>query len=206
MALTIFYTANLRGDLALLPRLYTFLRQLQRQHTGRAVLLDAGAACDEAAWHCAATGGRSALLVLDAMGYDAANVCGFLSSEGRARLAGNLMRMMILCEGETWARDDVVVTTTDQPAPQPHALHIVLNSHPTLRMEHNRLYLASVQAGQVGIVQVGDAADNGRLTILHQEIAAMPASALPDPTIAGTVDFVLDEARYYRRRGDQPSS
>ena len=87
--LTILYTANLRGNLDLMPRLHTFLRRVRQDFNGRVLKLDAGNACDSTVWHCAATGGRSALLVLDAMGFTAANVSGVLSAEGRARLAAN---------------------------------------------------------------------------------------------------------------------
>ena len=64
--LNFLYTSHLRGDLDLLPRLYTFLAGLQRRRAGRTLKVDAGYACDVSAWHCAQTGGRSALLVLDA--------------------------------------------------------------------------------------------------------------------------------------------
>ena len=44
--LILFYTYRLRGNLALLPRLYTFLRRLRGQYAadGRALLLDLGEA------------------------------------------------------------------------------------------------------------------------------------------------------------------
>ncbi len=95
MNLSILYTANIRGDLALLPRLYTFLKSLQadlRQFAPedesevmlcavqprpvQTLLLDLGDSCAPDVWHCAATGGRSTLIALDAMGYHAANVTG----------------------------------------------------------------------------------------------------------------------------------
>lgn len=200
--LTVLYTANIRGDLDLLPRLYTFLHQLRRQHAGPVLLLDAGGACADSAWHCAQTGGRSVLLVLDAMGYDAANVCDFLTEEGRERLSANLMKLAVLCAGDSWFRDGVAVTTGAAPS-APYELHIWLAGSESVWMEQRTLHLSSLTAGQVGLIQVGGTGQNGGLTIVYQEILAVPSATLPDPTISATVDFVRSEARYYQtRRGD----
>ena len=111
--LTLFYTANVRGQLDLLPRLHTFLRQLKAQPVDdeftvmlcaveplqrQFLLLDLGAACADDVWHCAVTGGRSALIVMDAMGYQAANVSGYLTAEARTRLEANLLQLALLDE------------------------------------------------------------------------------------------------------------
>src|SRR5690349_16457301 len=66
--LPIIYTYQLRGDLAWLPRLYTFIRQLaqdiEQEYGTKPLLLDLGEACVPESWHCAATDGRSMLLAL----------------------------------------------------------------------------------------------------------------------------------------------
>ena len=203
MHLTILYTANLRGDLALLPRLHTFLRQLRERYAGvgRVLLLDAGNACENAVWHCDVTGGRSALLVLDAMGYQAANVAGFLTDAGREKLAENLLALALVDEAKSWVQDGVVVTATNDTPDQDHDLCILLEPGDVTALAGNRLSLTDVQAGQVGMVQIGAKDGNGTLALQHAEIISMPANTPPDPTIAGTVDFVLEEARYYSRRG-----
>ena len=203
MHLTILYTANLRGDLALLPRLHTFLRQLREQvaGAGRVLLLDAGNACDSAVWHCDVTGGRSAVLVLDAMGYQAANVAGFLTEAGREKLAENLLALALVDEAKSWTQDGVVVTATNDTPDHDHDLCILLEPGEATRLDGRWLSLADVKAGQVGVVQIGPKDGNGTLSIQHSEIMTIPANMPPDPTIAGTVDFVLEEARYYSRRG-----
>jgi hypothetical protein len=198
--LTIIYTANLRGNLNLLPRLYTLMRQLS--YPGRVMRLDAGAACADTIWHCQVTGGRSTLLVLDAMGYDAANVTGYLTLTGRERITANLLNMRLLDETTSWHENGIAVTAGSIPD-GPHDLHVVLAAHPTTTLDGKTLYLASVDAGQVGIAQVDRAEGNGRLTLQLHEIRTMPATTLPDPTIAATVEFVLSEARYTQRRGPQ---
>lgn len=198
MQLNLLYTANLRGNIALLPRMYTFLRGLQ-QASGRTLLLDAGNACADEIWHCQLTGGRSMLLVMDAMGYQAVNIGSFLTAASRAKLVQNRMAMALLAAGDVWEQEGVLVTVEDQAVAQPHQLHIILSGTAQTAMAHHQLQLAAVEEGQVGIVQIGSAGDNGRLTITAAEVRTMPASTLPDPTITATVDFVLSEARYYGR-------
>jgi hypothetical protein len=74
-ALTVLYTARLRGEIERLPWLYTFLRDLRARAEGAAVLLlDLGDSCAPGVWHCEVTGGRSMWVALDGMGYHAANV------------------------------------------------------------------------------------------------------------------------------------
>lgn len=202
--LTVLHTANLRGDLVLLPRLYTFLRRLRQEAGGRALLLDAGNACADETWHCAATGGRSALLVLDAMGYQAANVTGFLTEAGRQKLAENLLGMALVDETQAWETGGILVTAREE-SQSPHEICIVLRTGDSTRLDHNWLSLADVQAGQVGVTQIGSA-ENGELAIQRHEILTVPPTTPPDPTIAATVDFVLSEARYYQKqRGNNKS-
>ncbi len=68
--LTLLYTANLRGDVALLPRLFSLIRREQRAADAPALLIDLGDTCAVESWLCRATMGRAPVLVLDSMGYD----------------------------------------------------------------------------------------------------------------------------------------
>ena len=197
--LNFLYTSHLRGDLEWMPRLYTYLAGLQREYAGRTLKLDAGFACDHSAWHCAQTGGRSALLVLDAMGYAAANAHDFLTNEGREKLSANLMKMAALGAGDVWMQDGIAITTSDEPLPGDYDLHIALYCGEKTYLDGRTLHLAAVQPREVGVVQLGPSANNGRLRIVEQKVMTMAAYTLPDPTIAATVDFVLSEARYYGR-------
>lgn len=205
MHLTILYTANIRGDLDLLPRLYTFITRLRQRVEGRVLLLDAGNACTHEIWHCEVTGGRSTLLVLDAMGYHAANVNGFLNSAGREKLAENLLKLALVDDADGWSEDGVLVTANDHAPTQAHDLHIILAPGESTVLERKTLYLATVEQGEVGRVQVSSVDGNGRLAITQQAVETLPSGTPPEPTIAATVDFVLSEARYYQgRRGDSP--
>src|SRR5689334_10902814 len=115
-SLTILYTANIRGDLELLPRLYTLIRQLKAQPivdedevmlcaieplARRTLLLDLGNSCAPDVWHCVETEGRSTLLVMDAMGYHATNVSGILTRESRAKLDANFLKIALVDESHT---------------------------------------------------------------------------------------------------------
>ncbi len=189
MTLRILYTGNLHGDLALLPRLYTFIRSLGKVD----LLLDTGNACDNSLWHCAVTGGRSTLHVLDAMGYHAANVEGYLTPEARAKLAKQALGVHLIDSGESWGQAGAYITT-GPVEDDAHDLHIVLAPADSTQMQGRSLSLAALDAGQVGRVILDD------LSIVEQQVLDLPPGTLPDPTIAATVEFVLDEARYTQRR------
>ncbi len=120
--LTILYTYSLRGNLDVLPRLYSFLRQLEAhyreavvqvcsldpaQAPGSVLLLDLGDSCAAEVWHCAVSGGRSTLVVLDGMGYDAARVED--APAKRAKLGGGVQ--IALVDGDNPHEiEDVVIT------------------------------------------------------------------------------------------------
>ncbi|MBZ0290575.1 MAG: hypothetical protein K8I30_23325 [Anaerolineae bacterium] len=224
MSLSIFYTANIRGDLALLPPLFTFLKSLRNDLArfapededevmlcmvqpppARILLLDLGDSCAAEVWHCAATGGRSTLVALNAMGYHAANVSGILSPESRARLAENMMEMALVDVDYPW-EDQGVVLSIFPPSLRPSAdtlaglskLHISLTADTTTRLVGHLLYLARVEAGQIGTAYIGGTDSEPQL--LADAIFDLPANTPPDPTISGTVDFVTSEARFFAKR------
>ncbi len=213
--LTIFYTANVRGQLDLLPRLQTVLRQLKAQPVDdestvmlcavepvqrQFLLLDLGAACADDVWHCAITGGRSALIVMDAMGYQAANVSDYLTPEGRTRLDANLLQLVLVDATQDWQTGPITVTAkTTSVAPPAHLTICAVPGERTVL--HGRvLRLRAVSSGQVGIVHINSADGNGTLAITGQTILDLPVQTLPDPTITATVDFVLSEARLFQNK------
>lgn len=214
--LTILYTTQIRGELDLLPRLHTFLRQLKAQPLvdeddvmlcalqppppRRFVLLDLGASCDDAAWHCAVTGGRSTLIVLDAMGYLAANVSGFLTEEGRARLDTHLLSIALVDEQSAWADDELRITCQADASAADRLLHICLTPAANTRLDGRTLHLAVVEQGQVGMAHIDSVNGNGKLALRGSGWLPLPPRTTPDPTIAATVDFVLNEARLFQRK------
>ncbi len=194
MEASLIYTYNIRGDLALLPRLYTFIRGLRLPGS---LLVDLGKSCDAEAWHCAITQGRSVLFALDAMNYHAANVQGVLTAASRQKLAESAM-LALVDDSHPHQHADLSFTTRLHSASptadgNPHLTINLTPAHST-HIEASVLHLAPVECGQVGFVRWhGD-------TLLEHGIHTMPAKTPPDATIAGAVDFVIAEARYYQDR------
>jgi len=239
--ITILYTYGLRGDLALLPRLFSFIRQLRAHFSAepvklceddpapaisRILLLDLGESCSPDVWHCAVTGGRSALVALDGMGYDAANVSGLAAPDLREKLGENV-RLALVDEEHDWTWEGVRVAVsapyppealTPTPLPEGEGLTaisqaflplplrergsegegvtILLTPADATYIDADGLHLRRVQSGQIGMAQIAPRP----LILLGQDVFDLPAAAQPDPTIAGIVDFILSEARYTQKR------
>jgi hypothetical protein len=160
----------------------------------RLLLLDAGNACSPEVWHCEATEGRSMLMVMDAMGYEAVNVEGYLSETGRARLPDLTNLGLIDREHPLWISADHIGVIHSGPPPLTYIAPRLL-----IRLETSPGFpatLAMLQQGQIGLMRFGgDIPPEQRLQIFD-----LPPGTLPDPTIAATVDFVLSEARQYQRK------
>ncbi len=212
--LTIIYTHNLRGDLDVLPRLYNFQRQLKAlyaedvvqvcaddpaQAPGRVLLLDLGESCADDVWHCTVTNGRSTLVALDGMGYDAARVSD--AAALRAKM-GDGVRMALVDETHPHTIEDVVIAATEHEEgleTHSYSLHILMGAAETTRLEGEQLSLAGLNGSQqVGVARLTQIV--GRWTLTAYEIHNLPRRTLPDPTIAASVDFVISEARYAQKR------
>jgi hypothetical protein len=202
--LTILYTGGLRGNLNGLPRYAPLLRARRTHATGRVLLLDTGDACAPTSEPCAITNGRAAPIVLDAMGYHAANVTGYLDDKARTRLQHNYLNIALVSPGYPYIEQGIAYAAVP-PEAIPHQLHIALdnvNGQATLsdKPTLNRIYtlwLASVQAWQAGEAVI--TWDGDIPTIARSIIHDIPRQTRPDATIAGTVDFVMDEVRYLKR-------
>lgn len=200
--ITLLYTANMRGDIALLPRLYTFIKRLRMIDSRMSALIDLGDVCAPDVWHCEATGGRSMLVAMDAMGYTALNA-EQLSAENRAKLDGQVMSALIDAE-HTHVQGDMLFAL--EPTEGDGHLCIVMRPDASNTLQAGSfktpgrtLHIAGIRAGQVGIVRLS--VNSGETPLLRAfEMRQMPPDTPPDPTITGVVDFVLNEARYYQRK------
>ena len=225
MNLTILYTANIQGDLALLPPLYTFLKSLVHDLVRFApededdvmvcavqpppiqtLLLDLGGSCAPDVWHCTATGGRSTLIALDAMGYHAANVSDILNEEGRGKLADNPMGVALVDERHPHQDGGIRFSSIPDSATPfdqfergvvNYDLQIVLAPAESTHLAGKTLYLAEVEKGHVGTAHISMGAYPH---LLANAVFDLPANTPPDPTIAGTVDFITNEARLFARK------
>lgn len=202
--ITVLYTYNLGGALERFPRVATALRRLRGEAEGQTLLLDAGNACDPSAEPCALTDGRAAPILLDAMGYDAANVSGYLTDAGRAALRQNYLNVALVDEPHPYISGEGLAFASVPPAAQPHRLHIAmevgtatgLSDGPTL----NRIYtltLGALDTWAIGRAVVEFDGDATRL--LRDEMIPVALTTRPDATIAGAVDFVRDEVRLLKK-------
>ena len=210
--LTVLYTHNLRGDLDVLPRLYAFLRQLKAYYSseevvqvcaldpaqppGRTLLLDLGENCVPDVWHCQVSDGRSTLVVLDGMGYEAARVD---DAAGKAAKMGAGVRMALVDEAHPFALEDALIMARIPLESSPNLLKICLFPAEKTHFDDNTLFLAKLSGSQqVGAAQLTHLI--GGWTLTAHEIHDLPRRTLPDPTIAAAVEFVVSEAKYAQKR------
>lgn len=201
LSLTLLYSEGIAGDLALLPRLHTFLQELKADRRRPALLLDLGQSCADERWHCRETGGRSTLIALDGMGYHAANVAGTLDEGKREALAAQVT-MGLVDGGRDWLYPmppgrDPSIRATLRPRDESAGLQIVLTADHRTRVEGNTLRLRTVGAGQVGEAAVDL---RGAPALLGARVHEMPLATPPNPSIAGMVDFIEAEARLLAKK------
>ena len=200
LSLSLLYSANLRGDIALLPQLFTFMQRLKPEE-GPCLILDLGNACDDAAPHCRQTGGRSMLIALDGMGYHAANIAGALDARNR-KLVDKQVTMALVDDANDWRYrlpplEDTGIWLTLKPNSRSARLQICLGPDERTRLDGNVLFLRDVCAGQVGTVSV-DLRRSPRVT--DSAIHDLPPDTPPNPSIAGAIEFIESEARLFHSR------
>lgn len=210
--LTLLYTHNLRGDLNLLPNLHTFIKQLKQLRVEddeddvmlcavqppvrKSLLMDMGNSCSANQWHCNVTGGRSALIVMDAMGYAAAHVTGQLAPGSRERM-GDLVTMALVDIDHVWEQDGILASPTLRGGTGA-SLQIVMQPGSAPSLTGRVFTPMTLKAGEVGVAHIAFPLNQPQL--MAHSVFPLPPNTPPDPTIAGTVEFVLDEARYFQKR------
>jgi hypothetical protein len=188
--MNILYTYQLNGNLAYLPRLFTYLREISAQFTQKPLLLDLGASCTPDVWHCDITEGRSTLIVLDAMGYDAVNVANLLTPASYAKIKDQLVVALV---DDTPQRVKNTIFATKPASLSDDNIKICLTPADRTYWDAGWLHLGKIANDAVGIVQLdGD--------IIRHRVANIPLNTTPNPTISGVVDFVLAEAGLYRKK------
>lgn len=198
---TLLYTANLAGDLRLLPRLFTLIQRERRAAEGPVFLLDLGDTCALESWICRATQGRAPLIVLDAMGYDIALVGGpeqvSIPVDSLRRLLDTvIMPVMPWGRATSLTRRGIQVGVASGEAALPP-------DYPGIRVD--RVSDALPPRGQPGVT-LGDVPGGclARVTMgwpewtAHEsDLLILPPDLPADPTIGAVVDFVESEARFY---------
>ena len=199
LSLTLLYTSNLRGDIRLLPRLYTFIQRLKPPRRHDVLLVDLGHSCADEVWHCRLTQGRSMLIALDGMGFHAANAAA-LDPASRRQVEAQ-MTMALVDDSQPWQYHippvaDPSIIAAVQPKDQRARLQICLSPAAATRIHGNILYLADVRAGQIGLARV-DLRAAPRIAASH--VHNLPPGTPPNPSLAAAVEFVESEARYLQK-------
>lgn len=202
--LTIIYTQNIQGQLALLPRYATLIKRLRSESDSDIFLLDAGNSCDNSVHLCDVTDGRASLILLDAMGYEAANVTGFLSEVGRAKLGENYLHMALVDADHSFSQRGITYAASP-PTTREHNLYITLRTTPEVRLTpestHGWVYklaLRTIGAKEIGCVKV--AINNTMTDLISSSVHPLTPDILPEPTITSTLEFIQQEAKLYARR------
>ncbi len=198
--ITFLATAHIAGELSLLPRLFTLIRQQRQQAEGPVVLLDLGDTCAADAWVCRATLGRAPLLVLDSMGYDAAIIGGpeaapIPPASLRLLVDQMLMPIIIWNRPRPLTRGGVTFTVAPgQPTaiPTPPVLKVDRAS-PMPPTPGSAPVLGDVAQGCLARVDVAWP----QWEVLSARMLALDDQTPPDPTIAAVVALIEHEARQF---------
>jgi hypothetical protein len=202
--ITVLYTQNIRGQIGLLPRHATLIKRLRGQTEGQLLLLDAGGSCSNDVRLCHITEGRASLILLDAIGYDAANVTGFLSERGRQKLGTNYLNMALVDADHSFVRNGIAFAA-QPPASREHHLYISLKTAAEVVLlpesTHGYVYtltLRTLAADEVGLVTVSL---NDTVTeLVCSSVHALTPDVRPDPTITSTLEFIKQEAHLYEKQ------
>lgn len=204
---TLLYTANIKGKLALLPRLATLIRRERQASEGLVLLLDVGDTCAADVWICRATLGRAPLLVLDAIGYDAALVGG----PEKAPIPPEALRHLRETAGmltPIWGRParllrrgvEFAVVTVNDASPIEKGVIMVDRTRPTAPdVGTPGAILGDVHQGVLARVDM----TWPEWTVRSVGQMSIEPGVPPDPSIAAVIELVENEARYLaEQQGD----
>ncbi len=204
---TLLYTANLEGRLALLPRLATLIQAQRRQAAGPVFLLDLGDTCALDAWVCPATEGRAPLTIMDGMGYDAVFISGpekvTIPPAALRRLAEDIMMAVIIWgRAARLSRRGVTISASSgqpDPAPEDPVVTVDRDAPCLPDVGADRLVLGDVPHGSLACVVM----DWPAWTVQDARLLPLEPHTPPDPTIGAIVELVENEARYYAERRNE---
>ncbi len=204
---TLLYTANVHGQLALLPRLFTLIQQKRHAAAGPTLLFDLGDSCTLSAWVCQATHGRAPFLVFDSMGYDAAVIGGpehvpIPPSALRRLVTDLVMPIVVWNRARTLKKRGVAITLAPGEAPAPTEAPVVRvdRTGATLpAIDDTPPILGDVPQAKLACVEMSWPDWHVQAVALH----AVSTQTPPDPTIAAVVELVEEEARAYTQREDK---
>ena len=179
-------TANIQGELDMLPRLYTAIRRIKDSIDGTVLLIDTGRAWSPNSWICRATENRAPYIALDAMGYDAAVADGLSPQEFDKVSAQVQMQLVVPGVQFNFASNAVGLSFVPDESAE------------TVSIQSARVRLPLPSQGAILHLKLENQ------TIAQQHTISITDTTPPDPTIAGAVEFIVSEARYYQKKRDTP--
>ncbi|NDJ85071.1 MAG: hypothetical protein GYB66_04215 [Chloroflexi bacterium] len=202
----ILYTANLKADFGLLPRLFTLIQQTRQRHHRApqdTLLLDLGSAWTTQSWICQATENRAPYLVMDAMGYhviraDGLDVGGIIGLQ-------EVVQARLIDDSVVYRWRQQEVTIHIGPKAGPPCIKWPSDSTPETGTAYTHspgcltIYPPHHALGHVTVQWPA-------MSVQTSEQIPFDRSARPDPSIVAAIEFVESEARYYagKKRGTVP--
>jgi len=186
MIVEIIVTASIQGDLEYMPRLFTAIRELKTSLPHKALLIDTGQSASDESPICIMTENRAPYIVMDAMGYHFA-FDDSMSLDNRERVQPDVQLRLID------SREEAIVMLG--------AFQLLVKCDPSAPIDQARIengILILPQPQKNTILHLTLAVDTMRIT--QTSITMVNDDTLPDSTIAGTIEFVIGEARYYQKK------
>lgn len=218
---SLFYTAALKGNLALLPRLFTFLSRERAAAQGISFLVDMGCACVPEAWICRATDGRAMLVAMDSMGYDAFHIGARDPLYQMPHIVEQLRRLVVTgFAAGPWStqvnRHGVRVGLVNgaqmaRAAAEMPALDLLIGLryteqaaiHAEWRTSQRWLLFDCGEGNTIGRLDLKLLPTTPYLEVISQQALTLPEHTPPDPTISGVIEFVQSEARHAEQRREK---
>lgn len=197
---SLLFTQNLQGDLRFLPRLARVLMHL-RIEDRRSYTVDLGNSCTPGVWHCEATDGRSMLIALDGLNYNAANADG-LAEHARSHLSRSLVSLKAVSAGHAdWIERVALVTAAPDAAIPGAEMTLIVKPSLEARVTGSVIEFPAVERYRIGRLRVR--VDSVPCELVSVEMFDVPPTTPPDPVISGMIDFIEGEARHYQKRKSQ---
>lgn len=222
LSLTVLYTVSVRGELRLLPYLFTLVKQQKYAAPGITVLVDLGETC-RADWPiCRLTEGRALMVAMDGMGYDAFNLTpddpltANIATQNKLR---DTVVTAVLTPGQATAITKKIgeeqyvqirVSGGDETAPPDPDTRVAVPTVATIYLSKGEALASRItddaalvvedrresRIPELGRITLRLDGQTGRLVLLDQRRLPIPAGIMPDPSVSSVVEFVESETQY----------
>lgn len=225
LRVTVFYTVSLRGELRLLPYLFSHLKQQRTTVDGITLLVDLGESCRMDWPICRLTEGRALLVAMDGMGYDA-----FYLSPDEPLLTDTVIQgrlrdtvvgaVLVPGESKLFTKKiaeeqyiQVRVGGGDAPLEPAPEIPLTIQLQRGLPLASRVLDATTVliedqrqdRIPPLGRVDLKLDRDRQEVELLAMRRLPIPAGMMPDPSITSVVEFVESEIQLAARNKDRSS-